>query len=96
MGELPTIADELCLNIKKFHKVSPEDIRLSLFWRQIIELNRGQLGWPSAFIIPYFEIGGSVATGIARDPNTAFALPFGNNGHHSIGGLFGIDFSFPN
>jgi hypothetical protein len=94
MCELCQIARELGLNIETFHKVSGEDIRFNLFWRHAHYVNKGREGWAPFLLTPYFEIGGSIATGRKRDPNVAFGLPFGNNGHDSVGGLFGIELDF--
>lgn len=96
MCELKNIAPEICLDISKFHEVSPEDIEIFLFWRHAYFINKGRIGWPAFLLMPYIEAGGSIGVGKSRDPNHAFALPFGNNGHHSFGGLAGIDFDFVN
>lgn len=96
MCELCPIAKEIGLDIDKFHKVAGEDVRFNLFWRRAHYVNQGREGWAPFLITPYFEIGGSVGVGRKKDPNEAFGLPFGNNGHHSVGGLFGIETDFAN
>lgn len=95
MNELPVIAQEIGLNICNFHKVSAEDLRFNLFWRDGCMVNKGRAGWPEFLFIPYLMVSGSIATADAKNPNCAFALPFGNNGHHSLGasGGFEIDFT---
>jgi len=95
MCELTDIADETGLNICNFHKFSLEDIRLSMYWRHGYSLNKQSPDWPVVLIIPFFELGGSLATAsYKRDPNTAFALSFGSNDHNAVGFIAGLDFDF--
>lgn len=95
MNELKPIAEAIGLNICDFHKTAIEDLRFYLFWRRAHVVNKGRAGWPEFLFIPYLMFGGSVPTGPDRNSNCAFALPFGNNGHGSMGasGGFNIDFT---
>ncbi len=94
MDHLKDITNEIGLDIGNFHEVSVDDIRFSLYWRHSYPLNEDEEGWPQVLFTPYFIIGGSVD--ISRDTKAckAFALPFGNNGHHSVGATIGKNFDF--
>ena len=94
MYELATIAKEIGLDICNFHDTSIEDIRLRLFWRDAFYINKGLAGWAEFLLIPYAELGGTIGIAKAKKPNVAFSLPFGNNGHSSLGGAVGINFDF--
>ena len=94
MNQLPHIAEEIGLNICNFHKVSAEDIRLNLFWRHGSMVNKGRGGWAEFLFIPYFMVSGSIGAADDKNPNSAFALPFGNNGHHSLGASGGFEIDF--
>ncbi len=93
MREYKNIAQEINLNICDFCEISSEDIFLSLFWRHAYPFldkeNCAQL-----LLIPFFELGGGVAAGKAKDPNVAFGIPFGNNDHNSLFFTAGLDFDF--
>lgn len=94
MFEVDNITKEIGLCTENFHKVSLEDLRLNLWWRQAYEVNRDRVSWPHFLIMPFFFVGGSVATGKEKRPNEVFGLPFGNNGHHSVYGTVGINLDF--
>ena len=91
---LKQITHEIGLDIGNFHEVSVDDIRLYLYWRHAYTLNEDEEGWPQILFIPYFIIGGSVDIGRETKACKAFALPFGNNGHHSVGVTIGKNFDF--
>lgn len=94
MCNVKQIADELCLKICSFHEVSIEDVRMRLYWRHIIDINKYHDNWPDVLVIPFITVGGSIATGKDRDPNHMFALSFGSDDHHSVGTTFGINVDF--
>lgn len=96
MLPLDDIAREIGLDIGNFVHCTVEEIRFSLFWRHAIELNKDEDPdeWAHFLLIPFFEFTGSVSPGKKKDPNQLFALPFGNNGHHSIGFAAGMNFDF--
>lgn len=88
------IAQELCYDLRQFHETSIEDIRLIGYWRKAYWVNRGREGWPEFLAIPFVTLGGTFATGKTKCPTKVFGVPFGNNGHHSIGASTGIDLDF--
>ena len=55
MKELRTIADQIGLDITKFHRVSPEDVNINFFWRHAYFVNKGRTGWPAFLVMPYLE-----------------------------------------
>lgn len=50
--------------------------------------------WPDVLFTPYAWIGGSVPTGDEKNYRNILSLPFGNDGHASIGGGGGFLFDF--
>lgn len=96
MNKLYRIADEMGLGMCDFIKTSIEEIRLSVFWRHLYELNAGEEDslWPYAFVTPYIKVTGSFSPGEERNTNTFFSVPFGNNKHNAVGFMAGIDFDF--
>lgn len=94
MNQLHPIADAIGLNICDFHKVSIEDIRFSLFWRTAHMVNLGREGWAEFLFEPYAMAGVSIGAGNEQNTNCAFSLPFGNNGHTSMGATGGLNLDF--
>lgn len=94
MNNLRPIMEELGLDICNFHKVSLEDVRLNVFWRNAYLMNQGRAGWPEFMLIPFFVAGFSAPSGHAKRNNEMFGLPFGNNGHWSAGASGGLDIDF--
>lgn len=94
MNNLRPIMKEIGYDICNFHKISVEDLRFDIFWRRATFINKGKPGWAEFLFIPFLRIGGSLALADEQDPNIAFSLPFGNNGHHSIGVNGGINLDF--
>src|SRR5205085_11851703 len=45
-------------------------------------------------LIPYFEASGGFSPGKKNNPSQLFAVPFGNNGHPSVGCTTGVNFDF--
>lgn len=95
MNNLKVIAQQIGLDICNFRKFSLEDLRFYFFWRRAHIVNKGRAGWPEFLFTPYLQVGASVPTGPIADSNVAFSIPFGNNGHGSMGanGGFNIDFT---
>jgi hypothetical protein len=50
--------------------------------------------WPDVLFTPYAWVGGSVPTGDQRNYRNILSLPFGNDGHASVGGGGGFLFDF--
>jgi hypothetical protein len=88
------IAQELCLDLGIFHNFSFEDVRFIGYWRRAYESNRDRETWPHFLTIPFLTVGGSIAAGKEKKSNKVFGLPFGNDGHNSIGATAGIDINF--
>ena len=93
--QLVPLARQLGMNICNFTKWGFEDMFVSLYWRHahIINFNR-DLSWARLLLIPFFRIGGGIATGQAKDPSVIFSLPFGNNGSNSVNFNVGMNFDF--
>ena len=93
--QLVPLAAQLGMNICNFTKWGFEDMFVSLYWRHahIINFNR-DLSWARLLLIPFFRIGGGIATGHPKDPSVIFSLPFGNNGSNSVNFNVGMNFDF--
>lgn len=96
MEKLYRIANEMNYGMCDFIKTSIEEVRVSLFWRHLFELNAGREDtlWPYAFVIPFVKVTGSFSPGEVRDTNIFFSAPFGNNKHNAAGFTVGVDFDF--
>jgi len=88
------IARQLGINIGNFHNVSIEDIRLIGYWRHAYEVNKDRVTWPHFLATPFLTFGGSIGVAKPKIPCCIFSLPFGNNGHHSVGASAGMDIDF--
>lgn len=88
------IAKELGLDIGNFYKVGFEDLRASIFWRHAISINKGKEDWSHFFIVPFFQVHGSLGIGPEKDPAKVFSVAFGNNGHDSLGVNVGVSLDF--
>jgi hypothetical protein len=93
--QLVPLARQLGMDICNFTKWGFEDMFLSLYWRHahVINYNR-DLSWARLLLIPFFRIGGGIATGRAKDPSVIFSLPFGNNGSNSVNFNVGMNLDF--
>ncbi len=87
--------------ICNFDRFSVDDLRLLLTLSKSYEPFRARHdedddpgSWPDTIFTPYTWIGGSVP--IAKETNyrNILALPFGNDGHGSVGGGLGFTFDF--
>jgi hypothetical protein len=88
------IAEDLCYDLCRFHEVGIEDFRATAWWRRAFPVNKDRDGWSELLAIPFAEFGAQIACGKEKCPNKVFSVPFGNNGHHSVGGVLGIDLDF--
>lgn len=83
---------ELC---STYHKLGPEDLRLSLFWRHLYDINPDDvIDFPRAVIIPFVEAGVSIPMTKHLDPRYIFGVPLGN-GHVGAGAWGGVLVNFP-
>lgn len=81
--------------IDEMPRVSMEDLKASIFWRRIFELNIDQESvWNPLLLIPYLECIASVAPGATTRPEYIFDGIFGNNQHASVGFVSGIYLDF--
>ncbi len=94
MDQLDNIAVEMGLNIGDLIQTSAEEVRLNLFWRHAFELNDYNNKWSHLLLIPYFEASGGFSPGKKNNPSQLWAVPFGNNGHPSVGCTAGVNFDF--
>lgn len=91
VGEL--LGYDLC---NTYHIVGPEDLRLSIFWRHLYDLNPDDvLDFPRAVVIPFLEAGVVIPMTKHLDPRYVFGVPLGNNGHVGAGAWGGVLVDFP-
>lgn len=88
-------SDPLC----GFEDYSIDDIRLMMTFKKPFEPYRYRHGddedsWPDVIFTPFCWFGGSFPVGKEIDYYNILSLPFGNNGHPSIGGGAGMTFDF--
>lgn len=93
MDEVSNIARENCYEITSFHETGIEEVRLNLYWRKALELNKDRKGYPKSLLIPFFVASSSFSP-TKISPSKIFAAPFGNNGHNSYGCSGGLNFDF--
>lgn len=91
MRKLKRIAKELDLDIYDFEKTNIEDVRLGAYWRHIFSSSIACPDVPCCLFIPF--ISGEVGLPFSEQMNNRqlFAIPFGNNGHASIGFVTGFN-----
>lgn len=95
MCKLKTIAQEIGLDIKDYHRNALEDFRFHIYWRHAYPINYGNdEDWPELLLMPFFVLSGSAATGTQKNPNKAFSLSSGNNGHNAVGFTAGLTLDF--
>lgn len=94
MNKLREISDQICLDINDFHLTTAEDLRFNLIWRSIRQCDMIINDFADLYIMPFAMLSGSVAVGKEPCINAAWGLSHGNNGHHSLGGTFGINFDW--
>ncbi len=94
MNQFYKIADYLDYDITNYYETRPEDLRLMLWYRDVIEINSIDPFWPRALFMPFFEVGAAIPLTHHINPRALFAVPFGNNGHSSAGLMGGFDLDF--
>lgn len=96
MDELEMITRELCLDICNFKQLSVEDIYVNFYWRHAYPVVRcTKESSFRALIIPYFNLGGTLAAGKKKNFEKAFSLAAGNNDHNAIDFTAGINIDIP-
>lgn len=90
-------SDPLC----SFQKTGFDDVRIIANFQKTYEPFRMRHeedddagNWPDVLFTPYAWVGGSVPTGEKRNYRNILSLPFGNDGHASVGGGGGFLFDF--
>lgn len=88
------------LNTCNFDNISVEDIRFILSFKHTFDVDRYTAGdndeynWPDMLFTPYAWIGASAPVAKKQNYHKLLSLPFGNNGHASLGGAVGLTFDF--
>lgn len=91
MKKLQQIAKELKLDIDDFQKTGIEDVRIGAYWRHIFISDSSCPDVPCCLFIPFISFEGGIPLPEQRDPRKLFGLPFGNNGHGSVGFVTGFN-----
>jgi hypothetical protein len=82
-------------NICDFRSGSFEDLRFKVWARHIFQVNeQADCEWPEFLFIPFFALEGTAPTSKTRDTMNFLSLPFGNNGHGSVGFAAGFHIDF--
>ncbi|MBV8661125.1 MAG: hypothetical protein JO129_03200 [Candidatus Dependentiae bacterium] len=82
-------------NTQTFTQAGIEDIQLLGFLRHAFLVHPEDPNkFYSMIVTPYLMFGGTIPIAPVRDYSKLYSLPFGNNGHASIGGVVGITFDF--
>jgi hypothetical protein len=90
IDKFASIADAIGLDITNFQKSGFEDLKGEIFWRKAIKLE----GKNRALFTPFVSLNGSFDLGEPMNPDKILAMPFGNNGHKSLGGGAGFSLDF--
>lgn len=94
MKQKQLIANILGINLCDYHKVGIEDLRLSLFWRQLVVLNEESDIYPRLIFMPFATLGVGIPMEKAAPTYKPFAVPIGNNNHVSVGATAGFTLDF--
>lgn len=82
-------------NIQTFSQPGIEDIQLLAFYRHPFIVNaKDTTQYSPVMVTPYAVIGGTIPVASIQNYAKLYALPFGNNGHGSVGGVVGVTFDF--
>lgn len=101
-NNLENILNPVCghkQSLCSFDSYSLEDIRLILTLQHSYEPNHyskkdHEADWPDMIFTPYIWGGGTFPVADTVNYNKLLALPFGNNGHASVGSGIGMTFDF--
>lgn len=85
---------QLGLRTCNFEQTSFEDVRMIFWWRHIYDINRDRHCWPEFLLIPALSLNIIIPTAKKQNRNLVQALPFGNDGHFSIGFDAGLAIDF--
>jgi hypothetical protein len=86
-------------NLCPFDEYSMEDVRVIMTLQKCFDPNRSRNDddedeWPDMLFTPYVWVGGTWPSATEINYKQLLSLPFGNNGHPSIGGGIGMTFDF--
>ncbi|MBI2352908.1 hypothetical protein HYV11_01530 [Candidatus Dependentiae bacterium] len=90
----------LHINTCNFDEYSIEDLRFILSFKHTYDLDRYTAddndpdNWSDMLFTPYTWIGTSIPISKKQNYKKLLSLPFGNNGHYSVGGAVGFMFDF--
>ncbi len=90
IDQFQAIADAIGLDTTNFQKSGFEDLKGELFWRKAIKLE----GHNKALFTPFVTVNGAFDLGEPVDQDKILSMPFGNGGHHAIGGAAGFSLDF--
>lgn len=89
------IGDELNYNTRMFHKTSPEDLHVQVYWHGAVPC-KDKAGDTTVTVVPYFAFGSWVPLSEKFDSNNAFALPVSNQSNtFALTADFSIGLDFP-
>lgn len=102
-NNLADILDPSCgsaQGVYSFDKYSMEDIRVFLTLKKSYDPHRytdkddSDDSWPDMIFTPYLVVAGSCPVSETTNYKNILSLPFGNNGHPSLGAMLGMTFDF--
>ncbi len=96
MDQRTQLFTQMGVNGEDWSDTSAEDFSLSLAWRHNFRINKDEdpKDWARFIFTPHFIVAGTFGTGKAKDPDTLFSLPFGNNKHNAIHVASGFNVDF--
>ncbi len=101
-NNLDAILDPVCginQSLCSFDDTSIEDFRFIATFQRPFDPNRAHKDddeddWPDMIFTPYLWLGGTFPIAKEQNYNSLLSLPFGNNGHPSMGTGLGMTFDF--
>lgn len=85
---------QLGLTTCNFEETSFEDVRVIAWWRHIYDINKDRYCWPEFLLIPSISLNGIFPSAKKQHRNIIQSLPFGNDGHFSVGFDAGLAIDF--
>ncbi len=94
MSQRSRMLHVLGLDDCNYHKVGMDDLRLSMYWRQLFVINEDNERYPRVVFMPFAQVGVGIPMMKEIDNREIFALPNGNNRHTFVGGRAGCTIDF--
>jgi hypothetical protein len=88
------IFNQIGLNDCNFEATSFEDVRVIFWWRHIFEINKDRCSWAYFLLTPSVEFNFIVPSAAKKKRKQLYSVPFGNDGHWSVGFDAGISLDF--